>query len=47
MSAGSILIKEAGGIVSKMDGSDFDVYFPEILASNPNLHKEIISNFQL
>ncbi len=47
MSAGSILIKEAGGIVSKMDGSDFDVYFPEILASNPILHKEIISNFQL
>ena len=47
MSAGSIIIKEAGGVVSKMDGSEFDVYFPEILASNPTLHKEIISNFKL
>ena len=47
MAAGAIIIKEAGGIISKMDGSEFDVYFPEILASNSILHSEIISKLQL
>jgi myo-inositol-1(or 4)-monophosphatase len=47
MAAGSILIKEAGGIVSKLNGSEFDIYFPEILSTNPSLHKEILSKFIL
>lgn len=36
--AGSIILEEAGGRVTKYDGSTFDPLYPEIAASNGRLH---------
>ncbi len=38
VAAGSLIVQEAGGVVSKFDGSEFDPEYPEILASNGKLH---------
>ncbi len=38
VAAGSLIVSEAGGVVTKFDGSDFDPEVPEILASNGKLH---------
>ncbi len=41
--AGFLIIAEAGGGVSKFDGGVYDIYSPNILASNGVLHLEISS----
>ena len=43
MAAGWLLVREAGGRVSKMDGSAFDLRTPSILASNTLLHPEMVA----
>jgi myo-inositol-1(or 4)-monophosphatase len=40
-SAGYLLVKEAGGRVSRFDGAEFDSYQPNILASNGRIHDQI------
>ncbi len=40
--AGSVIVREAGGNVSKYDGSPFDPEYPEIMASNGALHPQMI-----
>lgn len=40
--AGSLILEEAGGMVTKYDGSTFDPLYPEIAASNGNLHDFLI-----
>jgi len=40
--AGSLIVQEAGGTVTKYDGSEYDPEYPEILASNGLLHKKMI-----
>ncbi|HOP62266.1 MAG TPA: inositol monophosphatase family protein [Spirochaetota bacterium] len=40
--AGSLIVTEAGGLVTKYDGATFDPEFPEILASNGILHDRMI-----
>ncbi len=40
--AGSLIVQEAGGVVTKYDGADYDPLYPEILASNGILHKQMI-----
>jgi myo-inositol-1(or 4)-monophosphatase len=40
--AGALLIREAGGRVTSFDGSPFDVYGSQILASNGRIHEEMI-----
>lgn len=40
LAAAAIIIKEAEGTITKPDGSPFDLYKGEILASNTNLHKQ-------
>lgn len=40
--AGSLMVQEAGGRVSKIDGSDFSIFDPEIVATNSYLHGEIL-----
>lgn len=42
MAAGSLIVEEAGGRVTKYDGSPFDSEYPEILASNNLLHNKMI-----
>ena len=40
--AGSLIVQEAGGMVSRYDGSEYDPEYPQILASNGLLHKKMI-----
>jgi myo-inositol-1(or 4)-monophosphatase len=42
VAAGSLLVEEAGGRVSKYDGSPLSIYAPPILASNGLLHDEMM-----
>jgi myo-inositol-1(or 4)-monophosphatase len=44
-SAGVLLVREAGGIVSRFDGSPFRIESDEVLASNGKLHGEMIQIF--
>lgn len=41
MAAGQLIIEEAGGRVTKFDGRRFNVYEPEVLASNGLIHEEM------
>jgi myo-inositol-1(or 4)-monophosphatase len=40
--AGVVIIREAGGMVTSFDGSEFDLYGPEILVSNGLIHQQMI-----
>jgi myo-inositol-1(or 4)-monophosphatase len=40
--AGSLLIEEAGGRLSNFSGGVFDIYEPEVLASNSLVHMEML-----
>lgn len=40
--AGSLILKEAGGTLTRFDGSDFDLYFPEVVASNSLIHNQML-----
>jgi len=42
VAAGSLLVEEAGGHVSNMDGSTLDIGAGQIIASNGRLHQQII-----
>jgi myo-inositol-1(or 4)-monophosphatase len=42
VAAGVLLIEEAGGRVSRYDGSRFDIYTPPILASNGLVHEAMM-----
>lgn len=41
--AGKLILKEAGGTVSKLDGAEFDIYDKEIVATNGKIHDETLS----
>lgn len=45
MTAGSILIEEAGGKVTTFDGNSFHPKIPNILASNGHIHKLFLEEF--
>lgn len=40
--AGSLIVQEAGGVVTKYDGSEYGPEYPQILSSNGLLHKKMI-----
>lgn len=40
--AGVVLIREAGGNVTGLDGKAYDLYSPEILATNGHVHEEAV-----
>ena len=42
MAAGVTILKEAGGVVTSLDGSPFDLYRGDILASNTKVHDELL-----
>ncbi|MFH1874978.1 MAG: inositol monophosphatase family protein [Pseudomonadota bacterium] len=42
IAAGIIIIREAGGMVTSFDGSEFKLYGTEILVSNGLIHKQMI-----
>ena len=39
--AGSLILQEAGGHISDLEGGPFDIYRPEMLASNGHLHEAL------
>ena len=43
MAAGVLLVSEAGGAVTKIDGSGFDLFGRNILASNRILHDAMVN----
>ena len=44
--AGSLLVEEAGGSITKYDGSRYEPEYPEIVASNGILHQKILDALQ-
>ena len=40
--AGILMVKEAGGMVTKMDGNDFSIHNQQILASNGSIHEAML-----
>ncbi|HVJ07762.1 MAG TPA: inositol monophosphatase family protein [Acidisarcina sp.] len=45
-SAGALLVTEAGGAITRFDGSPFRLDSKEVLASNGLIHKEVMALFQ-
>ncbi|MFC1670527.1 inositol monophosphatase family protein [Spirochaetota bacterium] len=41
MAGGSLIVEEAGGKVTRYNGDGFDPEYPEILASNGKIHKDM------
>jgi len=41
--AGLIIVTEAGGKITTFDGSPYDIYSPNILASNSRLHSNLLA----
>jgi myo-inositol-1(or 4)-monophosphatase len=46
VAAGAVLIREAGGVVSNIDGSAFDAFTPDALASNGSLHAVLLDSLR-
>ena len=44
--AGVLLVQEAGGQVSRFDGTPFRLDSREVLATNRHIHQELITNFE-
>jgi len=40
--AGGLIVEEAGGRLTKFDGTPFDIFEPAILASNGLIHMEML-----
>ena len=40
--AGVLIVQEAGGKVTKMDGSKYSIHHPQILATNGKIHSEML-----
>lgn len=47
VASGALLIEEAGGSISRYDGSALDVYNPPVMASNGLIHDAMIEVFKL
>lgn len=47
MAAGSLIVEEAGGSVTRYNGEPFNPAFPEIVASNGKIHKQMINILSL
>lgn len=45
MAAGVLLVTEAGGKITALNGPDFSIYDPEILATNNLIHEEMLTYF--
>lgn len=42
----TVLVREAGGLVTNVDGSEYDAYTPDALASNGPLHSLLVEIFK-
>jgi myo-inositol-1(or 4)-monophosphatase len=46
VAGGTVLVREAGGSVTNIDGSSYDPYTPDALATNGRLHGAILQEFR-
>ncbi len=46
VAGGTVLVREAGGRITNVDGSPYDPYTPDALASNGPLHPAMLEHFQ-
>jgi myo-inositol-1(or 4)-monophosphatase len=46
VAAGSLIVSEAGGMISDLSGGRFDMHAEEILANNGRIHKQMVGLFQ-
>jgi myo-inositol-1(or 4)-monophosphatase len=46
VAAGAVLVTEAGGVISRTDGSPFDPFAPDGLAANPALHPVLLAELR-
>jgi myo-inositol-1(or 4)-monophosphatase len=46
VAAGAVLVQEAGGIITNIDGSPFDPFTPDALATNGPLHSVLVDFFR-
>ena len=44
MAAGALLVKEAGGLISDLDGRDTYLKNGDIIAANPDIFDEMLTN---
>ena len=44
--AGILLVEEAGGKITRMDGKPYDIFEEQILATNSLIHNEMLENFR-
>jgi myo-inositol-1(or 4)-monophosphatase len=42
VAAGLLIVREAGGIVTDFSGKEYDMYSPDILASNQKVHEKLL-----
>ena len=40
--AGVLIVQEAGGIITKMDGTKYSIHHPQILATNGKIHSKML-----
>ena len=40
--AGALIVQEAGGQISNLDGTSYDLYTPDILATNGGIHEAMV-----
>lgn len=45
VAGGTVLVREAGGVISNVDGTAYDPYTPDALAGNPALHATLADIF--
>jgi myo-inositol-1(or 4)-monophosphatase len=46
VAAGVVLVQEAGGVVTRADGSKLDPFQSDILASNGHVHDEMLTTLR-
>lgn len=46
VAAGIVLVREAGGVITNIDGTPYDPYTPDALASNGPLHPALVELFR-
>jgi len=44
VAAGAVLVREAGGVVTRADGSPLDPFRPDIVAANPAIHAAMLES---
>jgi fructose-1,6-bisphosphatase/inositol monophosphatase family enzyme len=46
VAAAAVLVREAGGTLSNLDGTAYDPYSPDALVTNGPLHAAMLEEFQ-